>query len=145
MPPFQSSLFTLHSSIFTLHSSILTLHPSFPGSQWIATGFALAITPRACHCEEQRDAAIHRVSRGAFRLFSSDLNLENGFWDLFPEQIPQDFFGQSFVNLSMAGNGLGQTLIRVMINIVLGSVPEQLATTFLELLDESDSLHATSS
>ena len=65
--------------------------------------------------------------------------------NLFPEQIPQDFFGQSFVYLSMAGNGLGQTLIRVMINIVLGSVPEQLATTFLELLDESDSLHATSS
>ena len=65
--------------------------------------------------------------------------------NLFSEQIPQDFFGQSFVNLSMAGNGLGQTLIRVMINIVLGSVPEQLATTFLELLDESDSLHATSS
>ena len=65
--------------------------------------------------------------------------------NLFSEQIPQDFFGQSFVNLSMAGNRLGQTLIRVMINIVLGSVPEQLATTFLELLDESDSLHATSS
>ena len=65
--------------------------------------------------------------------------------NLFFEQIPQDFFGQSFIYLSMAGNGLGQTLIRVMINIVLGSVPEQLATTFLELLDESDSLHATSS
>ena len=111
-----------------------------------------------------RDATIHRVSRDAYGgsgSFAEDQWIATGISqcprddkrgesagtnpNLFPEQIPQDFFGQSFVNLSMAGNGLGQTLIRVMINIVLGPVPEQLATIFLELLDESDSLHATSS
>jgi hypothetical protein len=91
------------------------------GSQWIATGIS------QCPRDDKRgESAGPKVN-------------------LFFEQIPQDFFGQSFVYLSMAGNGLGQTLIRVMINIVLGSVPKQLATTFLELLDESDSLHATSS
>ena len=47
--------------------------------QWIATGYALAMTthyfvsirkycgtPRQCHCEEQRDAAIHRVSKDSY-------------------------------------------------------------------------------
>jgi hypothetical protein len=45
---------------------------SLPSSQWIATGYALAMTRCAmvrcvCHCEEDRmdDAAIHRVSRDA--------------------------------------------------------------------------------
>ena len=45
---------------------------SFSGSQWIATGYALAMTRvvlvrSVCHCEEDRmdDAAIHRVSGDA--------------------------------------------------------------------------------
>jgi hypothetical protein len=75
---------------------------SLAGSQWIATGYALAMTtqyfaymrkyygtPRQCHCEEQRDAAIHHVLGFAFRLFSSDLNLENGFLDLILRKAQQ--------------------------------------------------------
>ena len=62
---------------------------SLTGSQWIATGYALAMTRcegewgmiwavrlqhTVCHCEEgaeARDAAIHRVSRELGRLLSS--------------------------------------------------------------------------
>ncbi len=57
----------------------------------------------------------------------------------------KDVFGQSFVDLTMAGNRLRSIRRWVVIPVMIGAMANQVAAVRLDSLDEDSALHSTSS
>ena len=71
--------------------------------------------------------------------------MRDGFALALLDQILQNLLGQALVDFAMSWDRLGKTGLGIMIDVVFRPVSQQYATALFQLLDEVDSLHATSS